>query len=66
MVGAALGAGVKGRDRVRQRWHQFKREIAGGGQPIEQRFLRKAVHLDQPVNDGARATEREGAVRVRA
>ena len=53
-----LSGHVKFRDRCGERRHQITLEIAGSGQSIEQGLLRKPVHLDDPIDRIARATER--------
>ena len=58
MIRAMLGGHVKVGDCRRQRRHELEVEGAGRCQPIEQRLLREAVHLHEPVDGPAVPAER--------
>ena len=58
MIRAVFGGQVEFRDCRCQRRHELEIEGAGGRQPVEQRLLREAVHLHEPVHRRAVPAER--------
>ena len=63
VIRAMLGGQVEFGDRRRQEWHQLQAEAVCGGKTVEERVLREPVHLHQPVDGRAVATERKASVR---
>jgi hypothetical protein len=64
MVGPDVRRQMKPRDRGRQTLRHAERQRVPSGQPIEQRVLIEARHVDAPVDRIAAAIQRESAARL--